>query len=117
MHTAPRHVANAEQGLPKRLALNGEVPCPGFRILEILTLTGHHQDIVTADAGTESVDSTVGHAGVRLERRIPAQKYRVTYAQTCNETPCASAEHRLGVDRALDKTGRGIDGDRFARIV
>ena len=31
--------------------------------------------------------------------------------------PSSDNKAGLGIDRALDKTGRGIDGDRFARIV
>ncbi len=95
MHTAPRHVANAEQGLPKRLALNGEIPTPGFRILKAFALSGHHQSSVTANSWAQCINDAIGHTGVRLERRISSQKYRVTYPKTCNEAPRASADHRL----------------------
>src|SRR6266513_3981926 len=95
MHTTPRHVANAEQGLPIRLALDGEIPTPGFRILKALALRGHHQSSVTANSWAQGINDAIGHAGVRLERRISSQKYRVAHPKTCNEAPRASADHCL----------------------
>src|ERR1700704_4497471 len=95
MHTAARHIANAEQGLPKHLALESEIPSPGFRILKVLALSGHHQSGVTANSWAQGINEAIGHTGVGLERWISSQKYRVAYPQTCNEAPRASAEHRL----------------------
>ncbi len=42
VHTATGHISNAQERMPEHLALEGEVPGPGFGVLEGLALRRHH---------------------------------------------------------------------------
>src|SRR5207244_10899538 len=67
MQTSVRNIANADYGIPRELALDGDIPCPGLGILESFALGGHNQRNRICSAPSGVVHGAKRHAGVGLE--------------------------------------------------
>src|SRR5262249_45037073 len=79
MQPPPPDIADAHDGFPGELALNGEIPAPGFRISEILGLGCDDERNRGRATCAWVICRAIGYAGVGLEGRIAAQEDGVTY--------------------------------------
>src|SRR5207253_7374036 len=97
MKTTTSHVGDAEESFQAELTLERDVPIPGFRIIETLTLAGHDQGYVPRAASSRIVHGTQRDTGIRLKRRIPAEEDGIAHTQPCDEASTAGSNHVLVV--------------------
>src|SRR5438477_5743681 len=68
------HVCDRGGGPPRQFPLHCEIPVPGFRIPEVLTLGSHYQRYGCGSGASGIVRRTQRCAGIWLKWRIAAQK-------------------------------------------
>ena len=95
VQTATPHVAHTQKRFPEQLALHSNIPVPRFRVLERLTLRGHHEWDRIGPAASRIIHRAKRNAGIGLERRIATEKNGVADAQTGKESSAARAQHGI----------------------
>src|SRR2546429_331539 len=61
MQTSVRNIANADYGIPRELALDGDIPCPGLGILEGFALGGMSPSSANSDRKSTRLNSSHGY--------------------------------------------------------
>src|SRR5438445_10060657 len=106
MKPAASDVADAEDRLPERLPLHGEVPIPCRRIFEIAALSGDGQWQVVCAGAAGVVDVSKRHVSGGLEGRVATEEHGITDAQAREIFSSTRAKHRLIVHLPGDTQAR-----------
>src|SRR5262249_39672630 len=108
VQTTATDIADAHDGFPGELALDCEIPAPGFGISEVLGL-GRDDERNGGGAGCSWViRRTVAYARVWLEGRIPPEEDGVAYTEPGDKAAGTGANDRFRSELIGDASA-GLD--------
>src|SRR5262249_51474443 len=98
VQASPAYIGHLDRGLESDLALCRHIPAPSLGIPENRVLSGDRQGKRVPRASARVVHRAHRHRTARLKRRIPAEEYRVAYAETREVAAYTGSDDSLVVE-------------------